>query len=69
MSGDVTSGRIPGEVGDAVVFTGTKKLDVRSWLGLTTVRVVVGGEVKVPELDIVLGRRGKGGERNVSTLR
>ena len=68
MGSDVTSRRVPSEIGDTVVLASAKKLDVRSLLGFTSVRVIVGDKVKVPELDVALGRRGEGGEGNVTTL-
>ena len=68
MSSEVSSGWIPSNIGNTVVLTSAQQLDIRSRLSLLLVRVVISGEVEVPEFDISLGGRSEDAEDNVSTL-
>ena len=66
-STEVTSRRVPSQVGDTVVFDNGKLLNVGSRLRSLTASVI-NGEVKVPELDVKLGSGSDSGEHNVTTL-
>lgn len=50
------------------MLASSHELDVGSWLGLLS-RVVVGGEVEIPEFDVKLGGGADSGQSNVTTFR
>lgn len=66
---DVSTTRVPREIGDTVVLPSGQQRHIRSRLHLLPVRVVVSGKIEIVKLHVEFGRHTHTGESDVSTPR
>lgn len=64
----VPSRRIPRNLAHAVVLTGAQQGHVRSRVGLVLLRLIVRGEVDIPEFEVVLDGKTDSSQDDESTL-